>query len=155
MRHEQAIGQSSSYARQVWLAGLGVLGTLQKESSRLFNEFVKEGRRLEHKHVKEDSLAEAMVATKDAYQKKLETQLKEWDRQLDRLIAKAQKVRVDARVKIEDEFAVLRNKRVVVQKKLDELRNRGEDAWEDLKDGIEKAWDDVSDTLGKVVARFK
>ena len=53
MRHEQTVGQSSSYARQVWLAGLGVLGTLQKESGRLFDEFVKEGKRIEHKHGQE------------------------------------------------------------------------------------------------------
>jgi poly(hydroxyalkanoate) granule-associated protein len=155
MRHEQTASHVSGYAHQVWLAGLGALGTLQKEGSRLFDDLVREGKRVEHKHVKDDSLAETVVATKEAYQKKLEAQLKEWDRQLDQLMAKAKKAGAEARAKIEDELAGLKSKRVAAQKKLDELRNRGEDAWEDLKGGIEKAWDDIGDTVGKVVAHFK
>jgi len=155
MRHEQTASHASGYAHQVWLAGLGVLGTLQKEGGKLFDDLVKEGRRVEHKHVKDDSLAETVVATKEAYQKKLEAQLKEWDRQLDQLMAKAKKAGAEARTKVEDELANLKNQRAAVQKKLDELRNRGEDAWEELTDGVEKAWADISDALGKVVARFK
>ena len=155
MRHEQTARHVSGYAHQVWLAGLGVLGTLQREGSRLFNDFVKEGERIEHKHVKEGSLAEAAVATKEAYQRKLEAQLKEWDKQLDQLMAKAKKVRADARTRIEEELAGLKDKRAAAQKKFDELRHHGEGAWEELKDGVEKAWGDISDALGKAVARFK
>jgi len=155
MRHEQTASHASGYAHRVWLAGLGVLGTLQKESGKLFDDLVREGKRVEHTHVKGDSIAQAVVATKAAYQKKIETQLKEWDKQLDQLMAKARKAGVEARTKVEDELAGLKSKRAAAQKKLDELRNRGEDAWEDLTDGVEKAWDDISDALGKVVARFK
>ena len=155
MRHEQTTSHASGYAHQVWLAGLGVLGTLQKEGGKLFDDLVKEGRRVEHKHVKDDSLTQAVVATKVAYQKKLEAQLKEWDKQLDQLMATAKKAGTDVRVKVEDELAGLKKKRATAQKKLDELRDRGENAWEDLKDGVEKAWDDISDALGKVAARFK
>jgi chromosome segregation ATPase len=155
MRHEQTTSHASGYAHRVWLAGLGVLGTLQKESGRLFGDFVEEGKRLERKHAKDEGLAEAVVATKAAYQKKLEAQLKEWDRQLDQLMATVKKAGTDVRVKVEDEVAGLKQKRVTAQKKLDELRDRGENAWEDLKDGVEKAWDDISGALGKVAARFK
>lgn len=155
MRHEQTTSHIGNYAHRVWLAGLGVLGTVQKESSKLFSDLVREGKQVEHRHVKDKSLVEAVVATKEAYQKKLEAQLTEWDRQLDQLMVKVKKAGVEARTKVEDELAGLKSKRVAVQKRLDELRNHGEDAWEDLKGGIEKAWDDISDTLGKVVARFK
>ena len=160
MKHEHVTSHTTNYAHQVWLAGLGMLGTLQKEGSKLFSKLVKEGKSVEARsgatqHAKEDSLAETVMATKEAYQKKLEVQLKEWDAQLDQLMAKAEKAKTDTRSKIKSELDSLKTKRVAVQKKLDELRNRGEDAWEDLKGGVEKAWGDISDALGKVVARFK
>lgn len=155
MRHEQTASHASGYAHQIWLAGLGVLGTLQKEGGKLFDDLVREGRRVEHKHVKDDSLAQAVVAKKAAYQKKIEAQLKEWDKQLDQLMAQMRKMGVEARTKVESELANLKSKRATAQKKLDEVRNRSEDAWEDLTDGVEKAWDDISDALGKVAARFK
>ena len=46
MRHEQTTSHVSGYTHRVWLASLGVLGTLQKESGRLFNDFVEEGKRV-------------------------------------------------------------------------------------------------------------
>jgi poly(hydroxyalkanoate) granule-associated protein len=161
MKPEPVTSHTKNYAHQVWLAGLGMLGTLQKEGSKLFSELVKEGKSVEahsktaHGHAKDSSLAEAIVATKAAYQKKLEAQLKEWDAQLDQLMAKAEKAKADVRSKVEDELDSLKTQRAAVQKKLDELRNRGEEAWEDLKGGLEKAWGDINKALGKVVAHFK
>ena len=155
MRHEQTNRHVIGYAHQAWLAGLGVLGTLRKEGSRLFNDLVEEGKRTEQRHGKEGRLAQAVVATKEAYQKKLEAQFKEWDKQLDQLMAKTKKARADARTRLEEELARLKDQRAVAQKKLDELRHRGEDAWEELKHGVEKAWDDINNALGNMVARFK
>ncbi len=160
MKHEHVTSHTTNYAHQVWLAGLGMLGTLQKEGSKLFSKLVKEGKSVEARsgatrHAKEGSLAETVMATKEAYQKKLEVQLKEWDAQLDQLMAKAEKAKTDTRSKVKGELDSLKTKRVAVQKKLDELRNRGEDALKDLKGGVDKAWGDISDALGKVAARFK
>ena len=95
------------------------------------------------------------VATKEAYQKKLEAQLKEWDAKLDVLSAKAQKTRANARINYENELESLKGKRAAAHKKLEELGKRGEDAWEDMKGGVEKVWDDMSNAMEKVAARFK
>lgn len=95
------------------------------------------------------------MATKEAYQKKLEAQLKEWDANLDVLSAKAQKTKADARISYENELESLRSKRATAHKKLEELGKRGEDAWEDMKDGVEKIWDDMGKAMEKLTARFK
>jgi hypothetical protein len=95
------------------------------------------------------------VATKEAYQKRFEAQLKEWDARLDLLKAKAQKASADVRIKHEDELESLRARREAAHKTLEELRKRSENAWEDTKDGAEKIWDEMSKAMEKVAAHFK
>ena len=95
------------------------------------------------------------MATKEAYQKKLEAQLKEWDAQLALLSAKAKKATADARINYENELESLKSKRAAANKTLEELGKRSENAWEDMKDGAERVWDEMSKAIEKVAARFK
>jgi hypothetical protein len=95
------------------------------------------------------------MATKEAYRKKLEAQLKEWDAKLDLWSAKAQKATADARISYENELESLRSKRAAAHKKFEELGKRGENAWEDIKDGVEKVWGEMGKAMEKVASRFK
>lgn len=95
------------------------------------------------------------MATKAAYQKKLEAQLREWDAKLDQMGAKARVAAADARIGYENELESLNSKRAAAQKTLEELGKRGENAWEDLKDGAEKVWDEMGKATEKVAAPFK
>lgn len=95
------------------------------------------------------------MATKEAYQKKLEAQLAEWDAKLDVLAARARNATAAARISYEDELESLRARRADAHTALQELGKRGEDAWEDMKDGIEKAWDDMGKAMERIAARFK
>jgi len=95
------------------------------------------------------------MATKEAYQKKLEAQLRQWDAELALLNAKANKATADARINYENELESLKSKRAAAHETLEELRKRSENAWEDMKDGAEKAWDEMGKAIEKVAARFK
>jgi hypothetical protein len=95
------------------------------------------------------------MATKEAYQKKLEAQLKEWDAKLDVLSAKVQKATADARINYENELESMKSKRAAAHKMLEDLGTRSENAWEDMKDGVEKVWDELGKAIEKVTARFK
>ena len=95
------------------------------------------------------------MASKEAYQNKLEAQLKEWDAKLDQLSAKAQKATADARIRYENELENLKGNRAAALKMLDELGRRNENAWEDMKDGAEKVWAEMSKAIDNVAARFK
>jgi DNA anti-recombination protein RmuC len=159
MKLEQITSHIKNYAYQVWLAILGTVGFIQKGGSKLFSELVEEGKSVEARSkatpAKGGSLAETVVATKEAYQRKVEAKLEEWDAQLDQLTAKVQQAKTDARSKLQGEIDSLKTQRTAMQDKLDELRNSSAAAWEDLKDGVEKAWGDISEALGKVVTHFK
>ena len=95
------------------------------------------------------------MASKEAYRKKLEAKLDEWDAKLDVLAAKAGNASADARIGYENELAALKVKRAAAREKLGELSKRGENAWEDMKGGMENAWDEMGKAIDKVAARFK
>ncbi|MCL4744945.1 MAG: coiled coil domain-containing protein [Burkholderiaceae bacterium] len=95
------------------------------------------------------------MASREAYRKKLEAKLDEWDAKLDVLAAKAGNASADARISYENELAALKVKRAAAREKLGELGKRGENAWEDMKGGMESAWDEMGKAIDKVAARFK
>lgn len=95
------------------------------------------------------------MATKQVYLQRLEAQLKDWDARLSVLSAKAQRVKADARIGYENEVETLRRNRAAARAMLEDLGKRGEDAWEDMKDGVETARDEMRRGLEKLAARFK
>lgn len=95
------------------------------------------------------------MATKAAYQRKLEAQLKEWDAQLDLWSAKAGKATASARIDYENELDSLKSKLATARNTLDGLVKRSDDAWEDMQGATEQVWDDMNASIRKAAARFK
>lgn len=87
------------------------------------------------------------MSMKDAYLKMLQAQLDEWDAEIEKLKANADKFQEESRLEYYKQFENVRQQQKEAQAKLEELRQSSEDAWEDLKAGMENAWDD----LGKAV----
>jgi len=95
------------------------------------------------------------MSLKKAYEEKLEAQLKEWNAEIDKLKAKAAKAKADAQITYHEKIAKIKEKKEVVQKKMTELGNAGEDAWEDLRAGVEKAWKNFEDAVKSAMNQFK
>ena len=95
------------------------------------------------------------ITTKQDFQQKLETQLKEWDEKLSELKSKLQTTTSDLHSEYSKQLEVLMSKRATVQAKILELSQRTEEAWEDLKGGTEKAWDDMREALERIASRYK
>jgi CHASE3 domain sensor protein len=96
-----------------------------------------------------------LMTAKQAFQQKLEAQLKEWDAKFEQLKAKAHGAKAEMRADYEKQLEALAEKRTAAQAKMQDLRLRTEDAWEDLKGGTEKAWDEMRNTLDRIASRFK
>jgi len=92
---------------------------------------------------------------KEAYQKKLQSQLDEWNAVIDKLKAKADKAEAETQIEYYKEIEKLRAKQEIADQKLAELKKAGEGAWEDLKTGIESAWDSLGEALKSARSRFK
>ncbi|MCF8114716.1 MAG: coiled coil domain-containing protein [Desulfotignum sp.] len=94
------------------------------------------------------------MSKKEAYEKKLEAQLKEWKTDIDKMKAKADKADAEAKLEYYKQIEDLRSKQEAVQKKLTELKAAGESAWEDLKSGIDLAWTSLGESIKSARSRF-
>ena len=92
---------------------------------------------------------------KHAFLHKFESHLEQWDAKLDRLRVKTKHAKADVRTEFEVQLEALTGKRALAQEKLHELRQHGEWAWEDLKDGADKAWKELREALEHAASRLK
>ncbi len=95
------------------------------------------------------------MASKEAYQQKLEAQIKEWDVKLEQLRAKAQMASAELRIKYENEQEDLARQRKSMQKMFEEIGHHSEAAWQDVKDGAEKARLEMARAMDKFSNFFK
>lgn len=92
---------------------------------------------------------------KEAYQKKLQAQLDEWNSEIDILKAKADKAEADSQLEYYKKIEELRSMQEEANNKLIELKDASDDAWEDLKAGMENAWDSLENALKSAKSRFE
>lgn len=92
---------------------------------------------------------------KDAYIQKLHARLDEWNAEIDKLRAKADKAKAESRIEYQNQIESLRQSRNEAEKKVAELHEAGEGAWEDLKSGVQLAWDAMEQAIKSARTRFK
>jgi hypothetical protein len=92
---------------------------------------------------------------KSAYKEKIEAQLKEFAAKIEVLAAKAEKAKAEAKVKYSQQIEGLRAKQESVRQKLQDLKEPGGEAWDDLKKGIDAAIGDLTAAVQSAVSRFK
>ena len=95
------------------------------------------------------------MTNKEAYLKKAQAKLDEWNADLDKMKAKLSAADADAKIKLDESIKELEVQRNEMKRKLDEIERAGEDAWEDMRDGMESAWHRVTTSIKDAVNRFK
>ncbi len=95
-----------------------------------------------------------MGTSKEAYQEKLEAQLREWTAKIAELKAKADKAKAEVKMEYVEQIEKLRIQQAAAEAKLQELRQSGEQAWEDLKPGLERAWKELKTAVDHARSRF-
>ncbi|MCW8842631.1 MAG: hypothetical protein OQK00_04365 [Rhodobacteraceae bacterium] len=95
------------------------------------------------------------MSMKDAYVQKLKAQMDEWSAQINKLKAKAESKEADAKIEYLEQIDALREEQLEAQKKMSDLQNASETAWEDLKAGVDRSWDSLSSAMKKAMSRFQ
>ncbi len=95
------------------------------------------------------------MSMKEAYEKKLQAQLDEWEAGIDKLQAKADQAEAEAKIDYYKQIEELRAMKEAAGKKLSELQATGDDAWEDLKAGVESSWASLRNAVKSATSRFK
>ena len=92
---------------------------------------------------------------KTTYQKKVEEKLKQLSETVGELTGKAEKLQEDAKAEFHEQIESLHAKQGTLKAKLAKLEDAGDDALDDLKEGIEEAWKDLKRALDNAMSRFK
>jgi chromosome segregation ATPase len=95
------------------------------------------------------------MATKEEYQAKMESQLKDVTAKLADLMAKADQATSGAKEKYHGQISALKAKLQDTEGRLRELKSSGGDAWTALRDGTEKAWSELRGAVDGALSKFK
>ena len=93
--------------------------------------------------------------TKRSYQEALEAQLEEWDEKLDEVTAAAKKAGAKLRKEVDYQLAGLAEQRAAARTQLAQLREHGEETWQDLRQNADRLWDDLRGSLDEIVKRLR
>jgi phage host-nuclease inhibitor protein Gam len=88
------------------------------------------------------------------YIDKMAARLKEWDTEVQKLEVKAETVKADMKASYNQQINELRLKKEEAKLKLKKIQDAGEDAWEELKEGVEKSWNIFEDSIKTAWGKF-
>ncbi len=92
---------------------------------------------------------------RNAYLKKLEDNLTEYNTKLVEMKGKVAEVQTDLKSEYLSQVDNLEKKRDDFAAKYGQLKDASEQAWDDVKIGTEKAWNELEDSIKKAVSHFK
>ncbi len=93
------------------------------------------------------------MGLKEAYQEKVEAQLKVWSAEFKELQAKAELAKADAKIELHEQLQTLKAKQEAAHQKLKELKETSADAWEKAKPDLEKAMDNLKSAWESIKKR--
>lgn len=91
---------------------------------------------------------------KNAYEQKIDAQLKEWQARIDEARAKGEQQTADAKIEYQKQIGEMESRMEAVRAKLDELKKASSDSWEDLKTNIDRTTRDMGDKLDQFKAKL-
>jgi len=95
------------------------------------------------------------MSNKDEYFAMMESQIRKWDAEVDKLRAKSAQMSAEARIKYEEQLMAMRANRDAANKKLQEIRTASEAAWQNMQAGMDAAWASMKNALDKASSQFK
>lgn len=91
---------------------------------------------------------------KEEYRRRVESKLKELDKQIDQLKARVEKSETKARAEFNHQIGELQKKKEVVRKGLEELKSASAEAWEMIKSRIDAALEDLEKSYDRIRSSF-
>jgi hypothetical protein len=88
-----------------------------------------------------------LMGKEEAYRERAQAQLREWKADIDKLMARANKAKADGKIQFYEQAEVLNAKYQAALKRAQELKDAGEDEWQEFKIRVEVAWGEVKDAL--------
>lgn len=96
-----------------------------------------------------------MSDEKKSFLQIMSEQLLKWDSELNELIKKGDNIKENAKEDYKENIEKLKLKKNDLQKKLEELKDTGGDAWHSMKEGLDNASKDLKSAFSEAISKFK
>ena len=130
----------------------------QKEAEKSKTEVTSEDVKKEAKEAMETAKTFAQQQ-KEEYLQQIEGKMKEFDRDMQELLVKAQfratDLKEESKAQFDQSMEELRNKKQAAAEKLNELNSASGKAWEDIKSGMDSAMDELSKAFDRARSHFE
>ena len=94
------------------------------------------------------------MSEKAAYRQKIDASMEEWNAEIDKLEARADRAGADLQLQYYEELKKLRALQEEARRKLEALEDAGDDAWEGLKNDVDNAISAIERAVNAAGARF-
>jgi uncharacterized protein YjbJ (UPF0337 family) len=91
---------------------------------------------------------------KTAYKQKVDAELRELEAKTELLKAKGNNLMADAKVKFEEQMSDLEKSKTEFVAYYDQLTNKADDAWDDIKDEAEGKWNKFSSSVSNFISKY-
>jgi vacuolar-type H+-ATPase subunit H len=105
-------------------------------------------------HKSDDETSKLSSANRREYQSYAETQISDWQQQIDALKEKGKDLVGDAKSELDSVLEQLEENQKTFSSYLSELGDRAEDQWDDFKEEAEEKWSAISDSVQKLFSKF-
>ncbi|MEJ2486083.1 MAG: hypothetical protein P8Y68_10140 [Anaerolineales bacterium] len=95
-----------------------------------------------------------METKKEIYQHKVEAKIDQVNAKIDSYLAKFDETKADTKLEIKNQLDDLTNQRETVERKFEEMRNAGQDAWSDMRSGLDDAIEELETSYNKAVEKM-
>jgi spermidine/putrescine-binding protein len=96
---------------------------------------------------------------KEEYLQQIKAKMKEYDREIQELLAKAESratdLKEEGKAQFDQSMEALLNKKQTAAEKLNELNSASAEAWEDIKSGMDSALDELTKAFDRARSHFK
>jgi len=96
-----------------------------------------------------------MDTKREIYQEKAKAKYDQLNAKIDGLKARYDEAKADAKLKVKTQFDDLSMHQKTVTHQFEEMKNAGQDAWQDIKDGLEESFDTLEKTFTEAADRLK
>ncbi len=91
---------------------------------------------------------------KQAYKQKVDAELREWEAKAELLKAKGNNLMADAKLEFENQLKSLQDNKSEFTAYVDQLTDKADDAWDDVKDEAEDKWNKFASNISNFVSRY-
>lgn len=95
------------------------------------------------------------MSIKEQYEQKLQAQLEEWSKQIDKLKVKIISAETDTQLEYNKQIEELKSMQEVASNKLANLKNASDKEWEELKSRTFSEWDYLGNEVKEATLKFK